>query len=103
MRLIENHGQLGGIWTTGLLSWIIDAGKKRGLMEHIVQRLDARAELFGQAPWNRQGSMPYDVEQMKLVLEQACLEAGVKVLDAVFAATDGVDGHQMNAGEAAMS
>jgi len=79
VRLIENHGQLGGIWTSGLLSWIIDAAKKRGLMEQIVQRLDARSELFGQPPWNRQGSMPYDVEQMKLVLDQMCLEAGVKV------------------------
>jgi len=79
VRLIENHGQLGGIWTSGLLSWIIDAAKKRGLMEQIVQRLDARSELFGQPPWNRQGSMPYDVEQMKLFLDQMCLEAGVKV------------------------
>lgn len=79
VRLIENHGQLGGIWTTGLLSWIIDAAKKTGLMEQIVQRLDARAGLFGQAPWNCQGSMPYDAEQMKLVLDQMCLEAGVQV------------------------
>ncbi len=50
-----------------------------GMMGQIVQRLDARSELFGETPWNRQGSMPYDAEQMKLVLEQMCLEAGVKV------------------------
>ena len=79
VRLIESHGQLGGIWTTGLLSWVIDAGNKGGLMRQIVERLDARAALFGEAPWNRQGSLPYDVEQMKLVLEQMCQEAGVKV------------------------
>ncbi|MCU0982456.1 MAG: FAD-dependent oxidoreductase [Pirellulaceae bacterium] len=79
VRLIESHGQLGGIWTTGLLSWIIDAGHKGGLMRQVVERLDARAAVFGETPWNRQGSMPYDAEQMKLVLEQACLKAGVKV------------------------
>ncbi len=79
VRLIESHGQLGGIWTTGLLSWIIDAGHKGGLMRQVVERLDARAAVFGETPWNRQGSMPYDAEQMKLVLEQACLEVGVKV------------------------
>ena len=79
VRLIESHGQLGGIWTTGLLSWIIDAGNKGGLMRQVVERLDARAAVLGETPWNRQGSMPYDAEQMKLVLEQWCLEAGVKV------------------------
>lgn len=79
VRLIESHGQLGGIWTTGLLSWIIDAGNKGGLMRRVVERLDARAAVLGETPWNRQGSMPYDAEQMKLVLEQWCLEAGVKV------------------------
>ncbi len=79
VRLIECHGQLGGIWTTGLLSWIIDAGNKGGLMRQIVERLDARGAMLGVVPWNRQGSMPYDAEQMKLVLEQSCLEADVKV------------------------
>jgi len=79
VRLIENHGQLGGIWTTGLLSWIIDAGNKGGVMEQMVERLNARGVLLGVTPWNRRGSMPYDVEQMKLVLEQWCLEAGIKI------------------------
>jgi hypothetical protein len=79
VRLLENHGQLGGIWTTGLLSWIIDAGNKRGVMSTVVDRLNQRSEVLGADRWNRKGSMPYDVEQMKLVLEQMCLEAGVRI------------------------
>ncbi len=79
VRLIETHGQLGGIWTTGLLSWIIDAGNKGGIMEEIAQQMDRRMEVVGGTPWNRRGSMPYDVEQMKFVLEQMCAESGVKV------------------------
>jgi hypothetical protein len=79
VRLIETHGQLGGIWTTGLLSWIIDAGGKDGIMCRIVQQAGRRSKLLGTEPWNGQGSMPYDAEQMKLILDQLCTEAGVKV------------------------
>ena len=31
-RLIELHGSLGGVWTTGALSWIIDSADKPGIM-----------------------------------------------------------------------
>ncbi len=79
MRLIETHGQLGGVWTSGMLSWIIDAAGKEGLMRTICQRLDQRKALLGQPAWNYRGSMPYDVEQMKLVLDQLCHESGVQV------------------------
>jgi len=77
--LIENHGQLGGIWTTGLLSWVIDAGNKDGIMRQIAERLDGRVDVVGGRRWTGKGSMPYDVEQMKLVLDQLCLESGVKI------------------------
>jgi hypothetical protein len=79
VRLIETHGQLGGIWTTGLLSWVIDAGNKDGIMREIIGHVDRRMKLLGTEPWNVQGSMPYDVEQMKWILDQLCSEAGVKV------------------------
>jgi len=39
-RLIEVHGCLGGIWTAGLLSNIIDGFDKRGIMAEILNRLD---------------------------------------------------------------
>ncbi len=75
VRLIETHGQLGGVWTTGLLSWVLDAGDKDGVMQEILDRLNA---VDGHGPLD-QGGIAYDTEQMKRVLEDACVEAGVKV------------------------
>ena len=79
VALIENHGQLGGIWTTGLLSWIIDAGDKDGIMAEIAERMQGRTDVIGGRRWTGKGSMPYDVEQMKLVLEEMCVDAKVYV------------------------
>ncbi len=70
VTLIEAHGQLGGVWTTGLLTWILDAGNKPGVMTEIMEVLALRGARRGRA---------YDTEQMKLLLEQMCLEAGVHV------------------------
>tara|TARA_Y100001933_G_scaffold265281_1_gene339794 strand:- start:71862 stop:73235 length:1374 start_codon:yes stop_codon:yes gene_type:complete len=79
VRLLELHGQLGGVWTTGLLSWIIDAGNKNGVMAELLQKLKDKREELGEASPVKTGC-PYDVEQMKLLLEQLCVDAGVKVL-----------------------
>lgn len=79
VQLLELHGQLGGIWTTGLLSWILDAGNKQGIMREIGQRLNARSQVLGAGPWDGRGANAYDAEQMKLVLDQMCEEAGVRV------------------------
>ncbi len=79
VRLIEVHGQLGGIWTTGMLSWVLDADNKGGVMREIIGRLDERARFLGNVRWGGKGGVPYDVEQMKLVLEEVCRGAGVKV------------------------
>ncbi len=72
-RLLEVHGCLGGVWTAGLLSYVIDADKPTGLLPEIVQRLTVR-----EAYQQRSGAnFLYDPEQMKLVLEEMCQEAGV--------------------------
>ncbi len=71
--LLELHGCLGGIWTTGLLSWILDHANKSGLMTEIFQRLETHG---GRAASNRNG---YEPEVMKLVLEELCAEAGVEI------------------------
>lgn len=73
-RLIESNGCLGGIWTAGLLSWILDASNKTGLMQEILRRLDERKALAKYG-----GSLGYDCEQMKVLLDEMCLAAGVKV------------------------
>ncbi|MGI6419156.1 MAG: FAD-dependent oxidoreductase [Thermoguttaceae bacterium] len=73
-RLIEVNGCLGGVWTAGLLSWILDTGNKTGLMKEILARLKERGGLavYG-------GDRGYDVEEMKILLEEICLQAGVLV------------------------
>jgi hypothetical protein len=76
VRLIEAHGQLGGVWTSGLLSWVLDWGNKDGIMQEIRRELDARGAAYST---DQDSGMAYDPEQMKGVLERACLEAGVKV------------------------
>lgn len=78
VRLIETHGQLGGVWTTGLLSWILDARNKAGLMRHILERVETYRVDLGADPCRRGGQL-YDAEHMKLLLEQMCEQAGVRV------------------------
>lgn len=72
VRLLEVHGALGGVWTAGLLSHLIDWKNKQGLMAEIVRRLD---DYDGRAS---PGGV-YDAEVMKVVLDEMCLESGVRV------------------------
>ena len=76
-RLIELHGSLGGVWTTGALSWIIDSADKPGIMAEITSRLDARDARRLRAPEGK--NYAYDVEEMKLLLDEMCVEAGVDI------------------------
>ena len=71
--LFEVHGCLGGVWTAGMLCNILDAGNKDGIMAEIEARLAAE----GNDPPTRK--FTYDPEDMKLVLEAMCVEAGVEV------------------------
>lgn len=72
-RLIEVNGCLGGVWTAGLLSWILDTSNKTGLMPEMLARLEQRGGL------TRFGGLGYDVEEMKILLEEMCSEAGVRI------------------------
>ncbi|MBC7891397.1 MAG: FAD-dependent oxidoreductase [Sphingobacteriaceae bacterium] len=69
--LIEVHGFLGGVWTASLLSNIIDAGGKPGIMRELIDRLNATDAQYT--------ATKYDAELMKWTLEQMCQEAGVDV------------------------
>ncbi|MCH2663901.1 FAD-dependent oxidoreductase, partial [bacterium] len=71
------HGCLGGVWTTGALSWIIDSANKPGLMTEITARLDQRDARRLRQEGGK--NYAYDVEEMKLLLDEMCLEAGVEV------------------------
>ena len=68
VRLIESNGCLGGIWTAGLVPFIIHAQRESCLMDEIWQRMAEQHD----------SRLPYfNPEDMKVVLEQMCEEAGV--------------------------
>ncbi len=73
-RLIEMHGCLGGVWTAGLLTWVFEMDQPGFAME-IGRRLDAVGGRSGPDYYR----YSYDVERMKLLCEQLCMDAGVKV------------------------
>lgn len=72
--LIELHGCIGGIWTAGMLSWILDGFNKPGIMSELLVRLGEQnnGKKFGSA-W------VYHPEPMKLLLEDMLVEAGVNI------------------------
>jgi hypothetical protein len=88
--LVEMHGCLGGIWTAGALSWIIDASDKPGIMREIIDRLNLEGGC-PPVPKRAGQSFPYDPEVMKRVLEEMCVEASIDILLHTRAASAGVD------------
>lgn len=70
--LIELQGCLGGIWTAGVLCYILDSQNKDGLLVEIRERLRARGAIGEKLDL-------YDAEAMKLLLEELCAEAGVHI------------------------
>ncbi len=81
VRLLEGHGCLGGIWTAGLLSWIIDVEHKTGLMEELLAEIERRRAWALATPETRgtRRDRIADPELLKLLLEDLCRGAGVKV------------------------
>ena len=73
-RLLEVNGCLGGVWTAGLLSYVFDFDKP-GLTRELTRRLDERSARVGQ----NVARYVYHVEEMKCLLEEMCLEAGVAI------------------------
>lgn len=67
--LIEAHGCLGGIWTSGLLSYVLDGGNKGGILRELFERMEQLQA--------RNNGVIFDVETMKLVLETLCEQAGI--------------------------
>lgn len=74
-QLIESAGCLGGVWTAGMLTKIIDGGNKPGIMREILAAMGAR----GSAVAKQTKGAIYDPELMKLVLEEMCVAAGIKI------------------------
>ncbi len=77
VRLFEAHGALGGIWTSGLLSCIIDFGRS-AIAREIISRLDALGARHPRRARMLDENFIYDPECMKKVLEDMATSAGVK-------------------------
>lgn len=72
--LIEVHGCVGGIWTAGMLSWILDGLNKPGIMAELIVRLKEQGN--GKKV---KSAWVYHPEPMKLLLEDMLVEAGVNL------------------------
>ena len=73
--LLETNGCLGGIWTAGILPWIINHNQP-GILTELKSKLQERGAVF---PFPTP-SFAFDIEQMKLLLEELCDEAKVNFL-----------------------
>ncbi|MDE7407458.1 MAG: FAD-dependent oxidoreductase, partial [Muribaculaceae bacterium] len=76
--LIEHAGFLGGTWTAGLLGVMLDHEDRNGLMGELKQTLTDR-RWRNTAVWTDE-LFTFDVERMKLLLDEMCAEAGVDLL-----------------------
>ncbi len=74
VRLFEWRGCLGGIWTAGLLGYFLDFNKP-GFAKELREKLDQRDARADSKSTSR---FCYDPEALKLLLEELCVEAGVK-------------------------
>lgn len=72
--LLEAHGCLGGVWTAGQLAWMFEMDQP-GIPREITQRLDLAG---GRIPGHDPSMYTYDIEDMKLLLEVLCEEAGIQ-------------------------
>tara|TARA_R110002049_G_scaffold4601_5_gene32530 strand:- start:736008 stop:737396 length:1389 start_codon:yes stop_codon:yes gene_type:complete len=80
VQVLECHGCLGGVWTSGMLSYVIDADKP-GFNTELIRRLDDANTKYGHVPLRPQTwlSYMYDVETMKWVLETLVTELRIGV------------------------
>ena len=74
--LIERNGMLGGIWTAGLLSWILDCANKNGILREFI---DTMRET-GHGHFGRGQNFIAEPEWVKITLERMCEAAGVEIL-----------------------
>jgi len=76
-RLLEVNGCLGGVWTAGLLSWLFEMDQP-GITREITAELDRRGARTNLCSHSTD-KYAYDVEAMKILLDEMILAAGVEV------------------------
>ncbi|HSI33247.1 MAG: FAD-dependent oxidoreductase [Phycisphaerae bacterium] len=72
VKLLELNGCLGGVWTAGLLGYLLDFNKP-GLARELARHLTERDARRGTSA----GSIGYEPEEMKLLLEDLCAQTKV--------------------------
>ncbi len=75
VQLLEAAGCLGGVWTAGLLTKILDSENKSGIMAEMLKAFSSRGSEIAR---KTKGTV-YDPEVAKLALEELCVEAGVRI------------------------
>lgn len=73
VRMFEWRGCVGGVWTAGLLGYLLDFNKP-GFAQELAKKLEERGIRRGKS----KGSITYEPEGMKLLLEDLLVEAGVQ-------------------------
>jgi hypothetical protein len=91
VRLFEWRGCLGGVWTAGLLGYLLDFHKP-GFAKELKQHLTTRGYRRGDA----ETGICYDPEGMKLLLEELCSEAGVQFQLHTKVSAAYLDGRRLN-------
>lgn len=76
--LLEAQGCLGGIWTSGMLSCFIGINKS-DFDKEIQRRLEKYGAIQHRRPKANGFSLIYEPEYMKLVCEEMCIEAGIRI------------------------
>lgn len=77
--LIEQYGFLGGMWTAGLVNPLFDYENKGGIVQEIVDRINALGMNSSSAHM-----YTFDIETMKLLLDRMMQECGVDLLFHIF-------------------
>lgn len=75
--LVENNGCLGGVWTSGSLTWILDYHHQKGILKEITEELTKRGAECPIDTGTR--SFAFDLETMKILLDEMVLGAGVHI------------------------
>lgn len=70
--LLERSFCLGGIWTAGLMPWIIDQQSKTGLIAELRNAILSRGGYC-----TATGTLTAPPEELKILLEEQCADAGV--------------------------
>lgn len=73
-KLFELKGSLGGVWTSGLLSWVLDGVNKDGIMKEFLEELTE----MGKGSVIKGKTFVCNMEDMKLYLESKCLKENVE-------------------------